>query len=133
MGRKLAWGWTAITGQACLTHGSLQPYHAPEAQPYHGDNGDTGQDHESSTKPPHAGMHPGSGPRTPPSEATSPSALGSGLGALGSRRLGQCRHERIAHDGATAGRAAARQAPNSATGQQEAGHPSQHHRPTVPA
>ena len=59
MGRKLAWGRTAITGQACFTHGSLQPYHAPEAQPYHGDNGDTGQDHESSAKPPHAGLHPG--------------------------------------------------------------------------
>jgi FAD binding domain len=31
MVRPLACDWTAITRQACFTHGSLQPYHAPEA------------------------------------------------------------------------------------------------------
>jgi hypothetical protein len=131
MARQLAWGWTAITGQACFTHGSLQPDHAPEAQPYHGGSGDAGQDHENSAKPPHRGLHPGSGQRSPQGAATSPSAPGAGLGALGSRRLGQCWHERIAHDRAAAGPAAARQAPNSATSQQEGAHPSQPHGPTM--
>jgi len=131
MTRQLAWGWTVITRQACLTHGSLQPYHAPEAQPYHGDSGDAGQDHEDSAKPPRGGLHPGPGQRTPQSEATSPSALGSGPSGLGTRRLGRCWHERMAHDRVAAGPAAALQAPNSATSQQEGAHPSQPHGPTA--
>ena len=131
MARQLAGGWTASTRQACFTHGFLQPYHAPQAQPYRGDSGDAGQDHENSAKPPHRGLHPGPGQPTPHSEATSPSALGSGLAARRSRRLGRCWHERIAHDRVAAGPAAARQAPNSVTSQQVGGHPSQPHGPTA--
>ena len=52
MARQLAGGWTDVTRQACFTHGSFQPYHAPEAQPYHGDGDGAGQDHENSAKPP---------------------------------------------------------------------------------
>jgi hypothetical protein len=127
MARQLAGGWTAITRQACFTHGLLQPYHAPQAQPYRGDSGDAGQDHEDSAKPPHRGLHPGPGQPTPHREATSPSALGSGLGARGSRPLGRCWLERIAHDRVAPGPAAARQASNSATSQQVGLHPSQPH------
>jgi hypothetical protein len=123
MARQLACGWTASARQVCFIHGSLQPYHAPEAQPHHGDSSDAGQDHENSAKPPQTSLHPGSGQRTPQSEARSPRTLRSGPGAPGSRRLGQGRHERIAHDRAAAGLTAAPQAPNSATSQQEGGHP----------
>ena len=96
MARQRAGDRTAVSWQACFTHGSFQPYHAPEAQPYHGDGDGAGQDHEDSAKPTPRGLHPGSGQRTPHSEGTSPSALGS-------RRLGQCWHERMAHDRVAAG------------------------------
>ena len=47
LARQLACAWTAITWQAYFTHGSLQPDHAPEAQPHHGDRNDAGQNHEN--------------------------------------------------------------------------------------
>lgn len=131
MARQLADGWTAVTIRPCFPHGSLQPYHAPEGEPHHGDRSHEGQHHESSAKPPRRSLHPGPGRRTPRSAGTSPGALGSGPGALGSGRLGWYWHERIAHDRAVAGLAATRQAPNLATSQQEAGHPSQPHGPTA--
>jgi len=103
---------------ACFPHSSLQPYHAPEGEPHHGDGGDAGQHHENSAKPPRRSLHPGPGRKAPRSASTSPGALGCG-------RLGWCWHERIAHDRAAAEPAAAPQAPNFATSQQEGGHPSQ--------
>jgi hypothetical protein len=124
MARQLADGWTAVTIRPCFPHGSLQPYHAPEGKPHHGDRSHAGQHHESSAKPPRRSLHPGPGRRTPRSAGTSPGALGSG-------RPGWWWYERIAHDRAAAGLAAAPQAPNLATSQQEGGHPSQPHGPTA--
>ena len=123
MTRPLAFGWTAVTRQACFPHGSLQPYHAPEAKPHHGDRGDAGQHHENPAKP-RRSPHPGPGRRTLQSAGPSPGTPASG-------RLGWFRHERIAHNHAGAGPAAAPQAPNFATSQHEGDHPSQPHEPTA--
>jgi len=123
MTRPLAFGWTAVRRQACFPHGSLQPYHAPEAKPHHGDRGDAGQHHENPAKP-RRSPHPGPGRRTLQSAGPSPGTPASG-------RLGWFRRERIAHNHAGAGPAAAPQAPNFATSQHEGGHPGQPHEPTA--